>query len=240
MTCPVAKNPLSALLFIIYVIVNVLLLLNLLLAAVYASYRSIVMDNATAMVTMRLLDLHNAFALLDKKRHGTLPLSVIKLLFNELNQYKLVRHIDMNRAQHYFNLLDKTGRGYITEPDFYSICDVLHTTFTTFRRRRLLERLLPRLQTVQAYRRVRHIFARFFEYFIDAVIVANLVVVAIETTYFDDNDESDPTRRMMSNVEMAFTVFYVVEMLGRMLVLGWSRYWIDYTNRFDFLITMVG
>jgi len=78
---------------------------------------------------------------------------------------------------------------------------------------------------------VRH---RMFEGAVDVMILINCILIVVETEY--EMTGSSSGIPLLEAVEPVFTLIYVVELLLKLLVLGWSEYWRKLRNRFDIIV----
>ena len=104
------------------------------------------------------------------------------------------------------------------------------------------------LEDDETYQRLRQfILSKAFENFIDIVIILNTVVVIVQSypeltgqgVAQNPKFYSDRTDIYCEYVETAFTVVYTLEMMIKIILLGWKRYTSMARNVFDGFITML-
>jgi two pore calcium channel protein len=73
-----------------------------------------------------------------------------------------------------------------------------------------------------------------FEGAVDVMILINCILIVVETEYEMSSRSSGIP--ILEAVEPVFTLIYVVELLLKLLVLGWTEYWHKLRNRFDLFV----
>ena len=104
------------------------------------------------------------------------------------------------------------------------------------------------LQENESYRRFQQfILSKVFENIIDIVILLNTVVVVIQSYPELSGEGMEENPKFYDNivdvyweyVEAAFTVIYALEMIVKIVVLGWKKYTSMARNIFDGFITIL-
>jgi hypothetical protein len=88
----------------------------------------------------------------------------------------------------------------------------------------------PTFQAVEAA-----VLAPSFEYFIDAALILNTLVIMLQNKHELVGDSSSGEMHggavVMELIDVVFLVVFVAEVLLRVAVVGWRRYWGSYRFR---------
>eukprot|EP01026_Neomeris_dumetosa_P021325 TRINITY_DN1867_c0_g1_i9.p1 TRINITY_DN1867_c0_g1~~TRINITY_DN1867_c0_g1_i9.p1 ORF type:complete len:462 (+),score=43.46 TRINITY_DN1867_c0_g1_i9:153-1538(+) len=176
-------------------------------------------------------------------------------LAKEMLKYRQFRrYIDTEKLDLFFCTLDINDTGRIEEEDFYQIVLVLKLKFDQIDGPTFVQILLPEFSRKKIYRLIQLVVhSRFFEYFIDVVLVVMAILTFVECTFLLEGEgqwqgyggDNGSTSRYVDNygnkigwhcVEGIFTFFFVLEMILRVMGMGWKRYW--QSHAFDFFVTI--
>ena len=148
-----------------------------------------------------------------------------------------------------FAFLDKDGSSTISLDEFLDFGKILllqltkQSDYATF-----VERQFPRVYESHWYQRFcNFVESRFFEYFVDLILVANAIIIAFQDypllaglDVTDDPHYKDGyIDTSWERMETIFTGLYVIEAAIKIVVEGWKRYSESMRNMFDFFITVL-
>jgi len=246
----------ASLFFIAFVSIGVYFFMNLVLATIYHNYRKQCEANAALFRQRRADALGVAFQLLDINGTGSLEFSVCQALLVELERplvsifdWRTSQVTGMERASNRLSMLSENPTHGINSAMFTELIsniklkldepgngDVDEHGQTAERDRELAAEaccslFLSRRAQLALGRIVRN---RMFEGAVDVLILVNCVLIVVETE-FEMHDHSGGIP-VLEAVEPIFTLIYVVELLLKLVVLGWDEYWRKLRNRFDLLV----
>ena len=238
----------SVVFFVSFLVVSYYFVMNLMLATVLWNYNK-EGDRFKRTLEENIHDnLSAAFDLLDYSKVGYVSKATIQDVFVHLNRFCLeVRHISPVKAELLFSLLDKSGDDEVDAHEFQHFCNVLRLEFdSTDSYKTYLEVSHPNLFSRQSVTRLRHfVLSRNFDWCIDSLLVLNAVVIAVQSKHELIGDQLSGVGQMSQDYKAAFweflsttfTLIYGLEMTLQIGCRGWKRYWEDYRNRFDFVVT---
>ncbi|KAI0561323.1 Ion transport protein [Gracilaria domingensis] len=228
----------SALLFLAFILIGVLMLLNVLLAVVYNAYTGHMEELVIAKLRDRRNSLSLAYDVLIED-DGIASLPDVKLLFDELRKNKKHSHIDDEQAQFLFTALDSDQDDTINREEFLGIVDALQLKFVLeLENISPVERFFPTLYETEFWQRLsKYVRSNAFVYVMDVVMITNVAVVVFESTMDLREQDTPQSVLFFAGVEIAFSFLYILEMLLKTMSQGFDRYWRDYGNRFDFTVT---
>ncbi|PKA53331.1 Two pore calcium channel protein 1B [Apostasia shenzhenica] len=230
------KSRWSCIFFIIYVLFGVFFITNLILAVVYDGFKAQLAKQVIDMDKMRISILGKAFNLLDDYNQGFLKKDQCICLFEELNKYRSLPKTSREEFELVFNELDHSGDFMINLEEFTDLCNAIALSFKKEPSPSCFERYpsfyhSPLCEKLKAFVR-----RPTFEYIIIFVLILNLVTVIIETA-LDIEDSS--AQQVWQEVEFFFGWIYVLEMALKIFTFGFSTYWMEGQNRFDFVVTWI-
>ena len=171
-----------------------------------------------------------------------LPREMVDDLFTELNYYRSIAHIGSARAELLFAALDRSGDDAVDLSEFLSFCELLRVRFERAPERSGLERLSPSLASSQCWRSVTALVrSHRFDYGVDALLVVAGVALVIEEQgvlqgHPEDFDSS--VSSIWNVIELLLSVLFLVEVVVKLLALGWDEYTRSLKNVFDALATL--
>ncbi|CAI0549728.1 unnamed protein product [Linum tenue] len=225
-----------ALFFVLYVLLGVYFVTNLILAVVYDSFKNQLVKQVAEADNMRKRTLMKAFSLIDKFNVGHLDKEQCIRLFEELNQYRTLPKISREDFELIFSELDDSGDFKINLDEFADLCHAIALRFQKEDVASCFE-YFPTVYHAPFSKKLKtFVRSPVFGYIISFILVVNLVAVIIETT-LDIADNSG--QKAWQIAEFVFGWMYVLEMALKVYSYGFSNYWRDGQNRFDFLITLV-
>jgi len=154
-----------------------------------------------------------------------------------------VRFINEDTIHVLFAALDEDGDETIDKEEFLKICKYLNYQFQIADGITAMERFFPKVFNSERFQNFRDFVAddyRTFGQIIYVVITLNAIVVVIEAMDKSGlKGQESQTQLTCQYIEFGFSMIYVVEMLLKLLFNGWGKYWHNYRNRYDFVITWV-
>ena len=189
-----------------------------------------------------------------------LPVQVFRELVHELSEYDTV---PINLAGSPRELVDaaienvdQDQNGFISREEFRELCVLLprgfeqaqHEAAAVEARRAAAavtctQQCCPSFHGSAAFGRLRRVMHdKRFELAMLFVVFINSVLILVELRFEYKPDQSQPGSWNISwweVVELGFSTLYVVEMILKMIVSGWWRYWRRWRNRFDGVISVV-
>lgn len=248
-------NRLAALFFIAFVLVGVYFFMNLVLATIYHNYRKQCEDNMALFRQRRQDALDVAFQLLDINGTGSLEFSVCQALLVELERpmvsifdWRTSKVVGLERASNRLSMLGENPTGGINKNMFSELVTNIKLQINSsavndnvlngdadreIAAEACCSIFLGRKAQLSLGKVVRN---PKFEGAIDVLILINAFLIVIETQY--EMSTHSKGIRILEGVEPIFTLIYVVELLLKLVVLGWGEYWRKLRNRFDFIVVV--
>lgn len=220
------ENRLYALVFVSFLVVGLIFLMNFVLAAVYSNYRGHLKTEVQERLVIQAKLLNRAFRLVseDKKTiDGNDWLKFFRILRPQYPDAKI---------NLLFQIIDEDGDGAIDAVEFGRVVDLLSMS--------IKERVAPRnvwekLCGSYAVRMLQTgIRSRWFGYGIDVVILLNTIVLVADfyrAAYNDDIEEGP--------FGIIFLCIYLVEFALKIFAFGPKGYFKSAWNRFDFFIISI-
>lgn len=242
------ENRLSSIFFVSFMILIFFFLMNLVLAAVVNAYDESIKNRKKKRAELAQENLSKAFELMDTRNEGSIGRAAVMGLLMVLNDdFPEIHKLGRDEAKLLFGFLDKDGNQSVTFEEFQEFGILLLVEFTkqsdyaTF-----VEVNLPTVAQSSWYKSLCELVkSSTFEYVVDALLVANAVVIGIQSypelagnsvalnpQYVDRNIDT-----RWEIYETVFTFLYVVEVFLKIMVNGWKRYTETARNVFDFAVT---
>mmetsp|Transcript_2025 Transcript_2025/g.5861 ORF Transcript_2025/g.5861 Transcript_2025/m.5861 type:complete len:765 (-) Transcript_2025:10-2304(-) len=234
-------NRATGLLWLLFLVIVHVLLLNLVLDTLVAAYTGYQehaeeVDSAEAVEGIR-----EAFQNLaeEDRLAGGQPDLVTEAMFlefiTEFSRSPNVRPIPEKNADIVFRSVDKDGSGHIDEEEFFNICGIAQYDFWTTQLDSPVKRWFPGCWDSVLFKGVRAaVINGGFDQLMNLVLMVNLGLVITESVY-DLNDWTETP--LMENLELSFSLVYVTEVLVKLSVWDFGYYWSFYSNIFDFSTT---
>jgi hypothetical protein len=177
-------NRWTAVYFVSFMIISFFFLMNVILASVVSEYDAAVESRQKEYKDMAHKNLKQAFGFLDSENTGRIDRDTVMALFLLLNEdFPEFRSLSEEDTKLLFAVLDKDGSSTITEDEFMDFGNVLLLEFVkTSDYASVIETHFPKIYSAQWYKSfAAMIKSENFELFIDALLVANAIVIAIQT-----------------------------------------------------------
>ncbi|KAI9176682.1 hypothetical protein LWI28_005969 [Acer negundo] len=225
-----------SLFFVLYVLLGVYFVTNLILAVVYDSFKDQLTKQVSKMDHMRRSMLEKAFKLIDKDNFGFLDKKQCIQLFEELNKYRTLPKISTEEFELIFDELDDTHDFKINLDEFADLCNAIALRFQKEDCPSCFEYFSSVYRSSFSEKLKAFVRSPKFGYIISFILIVNLIAVIVETTLDIENSSG---QKVWQSVEFVFGWIYVLEMALKIYSFGFTNYWRDGQNRFDFLITLV-
>ncbi|VEU38175.1 unnamed protein product [Pseudo-nitzschia multistriata] len=244
------ENRVAALYFVSFMTISFFYLMNLVLAVTVNLYDDSIAERKRNRKDLSRNLLEKAYAMLDPENNDAVSRETIMAVMFILNQdVPEIRRLSRDEKGIVFAFLDKDGSSDISLVEFLDFSKILLLKLTKESDyKSFVERHLPQVNETNWYQGlVKFIRSKTFEYFIDAVLVLNAVVVAFQdypilsgqdvvgNPHFEDG-HVDTVWELMETI---FTVVYVLEAALKILIEGWKRYTESMRNLFDFGVTVL-
>jgi hypothetical protein len=235
----VASSRWANLYFIAFAVVAKMFLFALFFSIVYDNFKSKMKRDAMAFRDNRRESLLAAFRELDRHGSGVLHWSTIRDLIHSINANVHMRRVSIPELRRMAAVLDSDHDGIITRDEFLELTTVLATEYKPWTKRpHVIEKRFPALWESASMRWiVRMVKHPRFEIAIDALIIANAVILMWETLEVVGSGEKS-RRAVFRAFEWIFTLTFTAEMLAKLFALDFPEYWHTYSNRFDMGITI--
>ncbi|KAG0489324.1 hypothetical protein HPP92_008135 [Vanilla planifolia] len=230
------KSRWSCIFFVLYILIGVYFITNLILAVVYDSFKAQLAKQVIEMDNSRISILGKAFSLVDNYKQGFLNKEQCICLFEELNKYRSLPKISREDFELIFFELDHSGDFKINLEEFTDLCNAIALRFQKEASPSCFQKYPWFYYSPQCERLKAFVRSPTFGYIIAFVLVLNLVTVVIETTLDIENSSA---QQVWQEVEFFFGWIYVLEMALKIFTFGFSAYWMDGQNRFDFVVTWI-
>ncbi|WCJ30756.1 Two pore calcium channel protein 1 [Euphorbia peplus] len=225
-----------SLFFVLYVLLGVYFVTNLILAVVYDSFKGQLAKQVSEADSLRKRMLVKAFNLIDKHSAGVLNKEQCIQLFEELNKYRTLPKTSREEFELIFDELDDTRDFKINLEEFTDLCNAIALRFQKEEVPSCFE-YFPSVYRSHFSENLKN-FVRNpkFNFGVSSILVVNLIAVIIETTLDIENNSG---QKIWQDVEFVFGWIYVLEMALKVYSFGFTNYWMDGQNRFDFAITWI-
>lgn len=153
--------------------------------------------------------------------------------------------------------VDQDQNGFISREEFRELCVLLprgfaqaqHQAEVAERQREAAaatctQRCCPRFAKSSQFSSLRRLMhSKHFEYMMHVIIVVNSLLILAELRFEYTPDSEEPgdewTISWWEIAELSFSTLYVVEMVLKMIVHGFSRYWRTWRNCFDGAVSVL-
>ncbi|KAK4010715.1 two pore calcium channel protein 1 [Daphnia magna] len=225
----------SSVFFITYLSIVLYFLMNLLLAAVYASFSSMERKKFQQLLLHRRKAAQHAFRLLlSRSNRGGITLQHFRGLLRNVDPSRTYREMYLM-----FRLLNTSDSGIINLNEFYHIYDVLDMKWRIRNEEPFwFSRLRSRTLATMAQQVHRLVTWTFFDYFVCLVIFLGGILILTRTAAISVH-MSNPLELGVTWETYAFVSFYALEACLKMFGMGFHVYFSSGWNCFDFAVTGV-
>mmetsp|Transcript_16691 Transcript_16691/g.36646 ORF Transcript_16691/g.36646 Transcript_16691/m.36646 type:complete len:766 (+) Transcript_16691:110-2407(+) len=224
------------LLWLIYLVIVQMLLLSLVLdtlVAAYTQFREHLEETTVEKNVDGIMQTYDILVQAIGRQDCELDKDSFLQFIREFRRSPRARYISDKTANIMFDAVDKSGDGSVSKLEFSSVCVVMnYNLWTTKKFSWIHNTSLWETAPMQWF--VEKVERGSFDTFMNIVLMLNLIMVVIETDYDLNGIEAPPS---ISNIELCFSMVYVVEVGLRLCVYSWPEYWSYRSNQFDFFTT---
>lgn len=225
----------SAALFVPFLFISQIVLLQVILATVFNRYSEIM---TSARESFQKWQQHNtvlSFALLARGEPPRILKDRFVSMVNVFNKHHA--HLQPEFADVMFAAADDDNTGGINEEEFGDVLDLLQYDFWTTKADSIFVRMRPGLADSRVFHRLKHfVEGGGLELVINCVLAVNAAIILMESGY-DLRDQDTPAA--FQAIDIAFSVIYSLDVLAHMVVMSFGTYWSDAGRRFDLISTIL-
>ncbi|KAG6935291.1 two pore segment channel 2, partial [Chelydra serpentina] len=228
-----SKNRAYSIFFILFTVLGNLFLMNLLTAIIYNQFRGYLLKSVQSSLLRRRLGIRAAFEVLCSLKES--PVSTNELCVNANTLLQVLPKVEMDSCckQAILRTVRSCPHGILSAALFQKLFDELDKD-PVKQHPPKPEYQSPFLQKVQ--------FAfghRFFGYLGNIVALANIVSICVILVMDADKQLSERDDYFLGAINCFFILYYLLEMLLKILAMGFKRYLSYPSNRFDGLLTLI-
>jgi len=228
----------SGLLWLLFLILVQVLLLNLVLDTLVSAYMDYQESHEEEVVGERIKGVQVAFQTLlevEPNEDRNISKNTFLEFVKAYGSSPMANSMDASSSNIIFRLVADEHRQTLDFGSFCTICSMLECRIFCTRTYSCLKSCCPCLWDTGAFTWFRgKVESGAFGTFMNYVLLVNLFLVITETVY-DLNDMAETA--LMENLELIFSLIYVSEVLLNLSVYSWEQYWSLNSNRFDFVTT---
>eukprot|EP00536_Pseudo-nitzschia_multiseries_P001386 jgi/Psemu1/181049/e_gw1.18.17.1 len=244
------ENRLASIYFVSFMTISFFYLMNLILAVTVNAYDESIADRKRSRKKLSTDLLTEAYKLLDPCDTNEVSRETMMAVMLILNQdVPEIDSLSIDEKGIIFGFLDRDGSSSISKDEFLDFGTILllrltkQSDYETF-----VERHLPKVNESKWYQfLVKYVKSPAFENAIDASLVLNALVVAIQDYPMltgqdvtgDSHFEDGYIDTIWEFMETIFTALYVLEASLKILINGWKKYSESMRNLFDLVITVL-
>jgi two pore calcium channel protein len=241
------KYRISGLLWLVFLVIVHLLLLNLVLDTLVAGYASVSEERTRNSAKNQAAGVLKAFAecestspdngrLKEEAYEPTMKKEGFLQLLQELGKSPYLGTFNEKISLAFFDAVDSDTSGEIDQKEFIEICKVMNFEFQVTSYHSFLQRY-PLVWESHLHTWFRDFYERDrFDMVMNIVLCVNFLLIIYES-WFDLTDRTEPW--ILGNVEFVFSIIYVLEMVAKLTVISWAQYWALSANKFDFWTTII-
>eukprot|EP00929_Paragymnodinium_shiwhaense_P023455 TRINITY_DN14675_c0_g1_i1.p1 TRINITY_DN14675_c0_g1~~TRINITY_DN14675_c0_g1_i1.p1 ORF type:complete len:924 (-),score=174.45 TRINITY_DN14675_c0_g1_i1:288-3059(-) len=233
----------SGLLWLVFLVIVHVLLLNLVLDTLVAAYMSYAEGKEEEEMEDKIGGIFAAYDTLFSAKtpgghlqgRGEVSLDLFLAFVEEFSQSPRTRRIKQQTAEIMFRTVDKNLRGHVSKREFCDLCGVMQYDFWAVRKYSILKDWCPCLWNSGCFSAfVQFMDSGKFESLMNFVLTLNLVLVVTESTY---DLRHLPEPEVLEDLELYFSFIYVGEVFLKLTVYSFRHYWSPRANQFDFFTT---
>eukprot|EP00929_Paragymnodinium_shiwhaense_P113209 TRINITY_DN81472_c0_g1_i1.p1 TRINITY_DN81472_c0_g1~~TRINITY_DN81472_c0_g1_i1.p1 ORF type:complete len:887 (+),score=171.25 TRINITY_DN81472_c0_g1_i1:53-2662(+) len=213
------------------------LLLNVVLDTLVAAYMEYAGEQQAATISQKIKGIHAAFNTLSTAagEAGRVSKPVFLEFVHEFSRSPTTRPIQERTVEIMFAAADRGASGQIDQRGFCDLCGVMQYDFWTAKKYSFLRDRFPSCWSSRCCSGwVYFLEAGWFDALMNGVLTLNFVLVILEGVY-DLHKWSEPP--LMEDLELYFSIAYIVECFIKLSVFSWQQYWSQRSNQFDFCTT---
>ncbi|XP_033104811.1 two pore calcium channel protein 2-like [Anneissia japonica] len=225
------ENRMYALFFIIFLSIGLYCFFNMLTAVIYNQFRGYLQSSMQASFFRRRLGIRAAFEIMRRQGkisftvrqiRNTVPVSMVKSVILQVKMKKVFKTAIIRELD------DKMG-GFVTSIDFCHLFDVLDKNLKV-KKVKLNMLFCPFLRKVQSC--ISH---RYFTYFGSFIAVINVICITIEMGL---EKKEEKKAGLIAAMNFLFIIYYIVELILKIWILGWRKYFSSKLNIADFAVVI--
>lgn len=227
----------SGVLWLVFLIVVNLLMLNLVLDTLVAAYKTFSEEAEEDTIREKVNGIKKVYAVLSGATgEKNITHETYCEFIKEFSRSPSVKPINQMTANIVFTALgDSTGT--MSQHEFFDVCSVIECDFWVTKKDSPVKETFPALWQTDPYQfLIKSMHAKgdqvsAFDKFMTGILCINFILVIIESVY-DSYDWTETP--MMTNLEIIFSLVYVMEVGLKLCVWSWSQYSSSRLNVFDF------
>jgi len=229
------SNPLSAIFFISYLSINLYFLMNLMLAVVYDSFTRIEVGKFKKLFLHKRKACQHAFKLLVTKDNTE---GVSFANFSGLISHFSPRSSTLDHLLIFKTMRSDPAKTYLTLQDFYKVYDSVQYRWS------LSDTRVPYYEGCKMPFRIicdatrSLVKSKGFEFCIYLLIMTNGVLLVVQTYFLHSTTDTQDIYAPWANY--IFVGAYTIEVMLKLLGLGFQEYFKSLWNIFDFMVTLAG
>ncbi|XP_066490105.1 two pore channel protein 2 [Tiliqua scincoides] len=228
-----SKNRAYSIFFILFTVIGNLFLMNLLIAIIYNQFRGYLLKSLQSSLFRRRLGIRAAFEVLCALEETSFNKNILRVQPEALLQVLKKVKMDSYFKEAIIGKLVSCSPGGLSVSQFQMLFDELDKLRVKERPPRP-DYQSPLLQRIQFL--VDH---RYFRYLGNIVVLANIFCVCVALVTDADKPPAMRDDYFLGVVNCFFILYYLLEMLLKILALGMKRYLSYPSNIFDGLLTVV-
>jgi len=165
----------------------------------------------------------------------------LRALFREMQKNETLTTTDLTRSDLVFKVLDDDGDNTLDLEEFEDLFDALELKFESLTRETMLERRLPWLYRAPPFAALMD-WVRADNSFctvLNVIMIVNMLVVMVETHLDLTHNDSAFSVAAFALIELGFSLIYIVEVVLKLMAVGWRVYWRQFGNRFDLGVALL-
>jgi len=165
----------------------------------------------------------------------------LRALFREMQKNETLTTTDLTRSDLVFKVLDDDGDNTLDLEEFVDLFDALELKFESLTRETLLQRRLPWLYRAPQFAALMD-WVRADDSFcrtLNVIMILNMLVVMVETHLDLTHNDSAFSVVAFAVIELGFSLIYIVEVVLKLMAVGWRVYWRQFGNRFDLGVALL-
>jgi len=233
------KYRVTGILWLIFLVIVHVLLLSLVLDTLVSAYTKLTEENEEEGNKEKVDGIQQAFETLAQTiSDGGNEVSKDTFMEFAAEFSKSPRTTDISEVQAriIFTKIDKSHNDSIDQKEFFKICGAMQLKFTVTTKDSPVKEVVPWLWNSRYFVKLREWVdnGQFDNWFMNTVLMINLTLVVIETTY-DLNHIGEPS--YCKKLELIFSFIYLTECGLKLCVWSWEEYHSLIANTFDFITT---
>ncbi|XP_074853544.1 two pore channel protein 2 isoform X2 [Carettochelys insculpta] len=228
-----SKNRAYSIFFILFTVLGNLFLMNLLTAIIYNQFRGYLLKSVQSSLLRRRLGIRAAFEVLCSMTES--PVNTQELCVRSNTLLQVLQKVEMDSCckQAILRTLKSCPNGILSAALFQKLFDELDKD--------PVKQHPPKPEYQSLFlQKVQFAFGhRFFGYLGNVVALANIVSICVVLVLDADKQPSERDDYVLGAINCFFILYYLLEMLLKILAMGFKRYLSYPSNRFDGLLTVI-